>query len=155
MSIEIVLIPVAIALTKEIAERVSKHLETKGEAGCMIIETRMKDETLLSQALEEWSCSFRKVESIDHFELGKENEVAFLVDEEGCFSLVLPESANREAFTEWVEKVERSYNHYLQQSVYRNLLERAKEQGMILEVEEVLDDNSIQVTYILNDKLER
>lgn len=155
MSIEVVLIPVAIALTKEIAEHVSKRLETKGQVSYMIIETRMKDETLLSQALEEWSCSFREVESIDSFELGKENEVAFLVDEEGCYSLVLPGSANREAFTEWVEKVERSYNHYLQQSVYRNLIERAKEQGMILETEEILEDNSIQVTYILNEGFER
>ncbi|ERI09677.1 DUF1257 domain-containing protein [Aneurinibacillus aneurinilyticus] len=149
MSIEIVLIPLAIALTKEIAEGISNYTDNNRNDH-VVIETRMKDESLLKQALGEWSCSFRHVETLDFLESINENEVTFLLNEEGCYSLVLPESADRGAYIEWINDVEKSYTHYLQQSVYQNLMEKAKRQGMILEQEEVLEDNSIQVTYILN-----
>lgn len=151
MSIEIVLVPLAFALTKEIAKGVSQWSENK-DMDFIVLETRMKDEVLLQQALEEWSCSFRKVEALEEFQLNYDHEVTFLLNEEGCYSLVLPGTADRESFTEWVEKVEASYTHYLQQSVYQNLIEQAREQGLILEKEELLEDNSIQVTYILNHR---
>lgn len=149
MSIEVVLIPLAIALTKEIVEGISKQLQHGGQR-YTILPTRMKDEALLEQALNDWSCSLRKAESADSITFGGEREATFIVNEEGGYDLILPESADREAFAEWVEKVELSYQHYLQQSVYSSLIEKAKEQGLILETEEVLEDNSIQVTYILN-----
>ncbi|MGD8191872.1 DUF1257 domain-containing protein [Brevibacillus ginsengisoli] len=149
MSIEIVLIPLAIALTKEIAEGISNYTD-KIKNDYMMIETRMKDESLLKQALGEWSCSFRQVETVDSFKFDNENEVTFLLNEEGCYSLVLPNSADQEAFTKWLNNVEQSYTHLLQQRVYQDLIEKAKKQGMIMEKEEVLADNSIQLTYLLN-----
>jgi hypothetical protein len=149
MSIEIVLIPLAIALTKEIAEGVSNLSETNNN-DFTILDTRMKDESLLKQALEEWTCSFREVEALDSLQQLHENEVTFMMNKEGCYSLVLQKSADKDSFQEWIEKVETSYTHYLQQRVYLNLVEKAKEQGMILENEELFEDHSIQLTYILN-----
>lgn len=149
MSIEIVLIPLALALTKEVAEGLSNYMEN-GKSDYILMETRMKDESLLKQALEEWSCSFRQVEAVDSLKLTNENEVTFLVNEEGCYSLVLSKLADKNAYMEWINNIETSYTHYLQQSVYQNLIEKAKEQGMILEKEELLEDNSIQVTYVIN-----
>ncbi|MFD1955144.1 hypothetical protein ACFSL6_13425 [Paenibacillus thailandensis] len=148
MSVEVVLIPLAIALTKEIAEGISKRLESK-EQSYMLIPTRMKDEALLKQALEEWSCTLRTAESADHLLFENSNEATFLVHDDGRYVLVVPESADRNAFEEWVDKVESAYNHYLQQRVYNDLLEKAKNQGLLLEKEEILEDNSIQVTYVL------
>ncbi|PGT14273.1 hypothetical protein [Bacillus cereus] len=149
MSVEIVLIPLAIALTKEVAEGISSYTEKK-QKDCIVLETRMKDEELLKKALEEWSCSFRQVDSLDSFKGIQENEVTFMLEKEGRYSLVLPKSAERTAYLEWLEKVETSYTHYLQQRVYQNLIEKAKNKGMVLENEELLEDNSIQLTYILN-----
>lgn len=149
MSIEIVLIPLAIALTKEITEGVS-NLSEKNNKDYSILDTRMKDESLLKQALDEWTCSFREVEALDSLQQLHENEVTFMMNKEGCYSLVLPKSADKNSFQEWIEKVETSYTHYLQQRVYLNLVEKAKQQGMILENEELLEDHSIQLTYILN-----
>lgn len=149
MSVEIVLIPLAIALTKEVAEGLFRYTEKK-QNDCIVLETRMKDEELLKKALEEWSCSFRQVDTLDSFKSIQENEVTFMLDEEGRYSLVLPKSAERNAYLEWLDKVETSYTHYLQQRVYKNLIEKAKDKGMVLENEELLEDNSIQLTYILN-----
>lgn len=149
MSIEVVLIPLAIAITKEIAEGISNRTENK-KSNNICIDTRMKDETLLKKALEEWSCSFRQVETPDALKTVNENEVTFMINEDGCYMLVLPDTADQKAFSEWIENVEKSYTHFLQQSVYLNLIEKAKDQGMILEQEELLEDNSIQLTYIVN-----
>ncbi|MFP4976515.1 hypothetical protein ACE6ED_14010 [Paenibacillus sp. CN-4] len=152
MSIEIVLIPLAIAVTKQVAEAVSVHRE-KLQARHVILETRMKDEVLLREALEEWSCSFRQVEhtdSLESLEWSMANEVTFLQQENGSYSLVLPQGADVTAYTEWVDNVETSYTKHLQQKVYRNLIEQAREQGMVMEKEEVLEDQSIQITYVLN-----
>lgn len=149
MSIEIVLIPLAIALTKEVAEGISRYTEKKHK-DCIVLETRMKDEELLKKALEEWSCAFRQIDTLDSLKSLNENEITFMLDEEGRYLLVLPESSDRNAYLEWLDKVETSYTHYLQQRVYQNLIEKAKNKGMVLENEELLDDNSIQLTYILN-----
>ncbi|XMA23857.1 hypothetical protein M9428_02190 (plasmid) [Bacillus bombysepticus] len=149
MSIEIVLIPLAIALTKEVAEGISSYAAKK-QKDCIVLESRMRDEELLKKALEEWSCSFRQVDTLESFKSFQENEVTFMLDEEGNYLLVLPKSAERAAYLDWLEKVETSYTHYLQQRVYQNLIEKAKNKGMVLENEELLEDNSIQLTYILN-----
>ncbi|ANV74119.1 MULTISPECIES: hypothetical protein [Bacillus cereus group] len=149
MSIEIVLIPLAIALTKEVAEGISSYAAKK-QKDCIVLKSRMKDEELLKKALEEWSCSFRQVDTLESFKSLQENEVTFMLDEEGNYLLVLPKSAERTAYLDWLEKVETSYTHYLQQRVYQNLIEKAKNKGMVLENEELLEDNSIQLTYILN-----
>lgn len=151
MSVEIVLIPVAIALTKEIAEGISRRLENKDNE-ILILETRMKDELLLKQALEDWNCSFR---SIDHFKeitfpLQGNDEVIFMLNSTGRYSLVLPQTADQTAYEEWLSNVEDSYTHLLQQQVYQKLIERAPENGLILEQEERLADRSIQLTYILD-----
>lgn len=151
MSIEILLIPLAIAVTKQVADSISNYTENKRNE-FKVIETRMKDEALLKQALEEWSCLLRQVESLDSLKLSNENEVTFLLNQEGCYSLVISTTADEQAFRVWVDNVEKSYTHYLQQRVYQNLIEKAKEQGLILEKEELLEDNSIQVTYILNEQ---
>lgn len=149
MSLEIVLVPLAIAVTKEVVEGIANRSQ-RNDQDYTVLPTRMKDESLLLQALEEWSCSFRKAETLDSLQTNNENEVTFIVNEEGCYSLVLPKTADIMAFEEWIEKVEGSYTHYLQQRVYQHLLEKAKEQGMILEKEELLEDHSIQLTYLVN-----
>lgn len=149
MSIEIVLIPLAIAVTKEIAEGISKNTENKKD-NFTILDTRMKDESLLKLALEEWSCSFREVVETHSLRLNNENEMTFLMNKDGCYSLIIPKKADKNGYLEWLDKVEISYTHYLQQRVYQNLIEQAKSQGMVLESEKLLEDNSIQVTYIIN-----
>lgn len=150
MSLEIVLIPVAIALTKELAEGISRALENK-EGRYLVLETRMKDEQLLKQALDDWDCSFRSLGSVEEVVFPSQgvNEVIFLVNQAGCYSLVLPETADQTAYEEWLSNVEASYTRLLQQKVYQTLTEKARDQGLILEQEERLGDRSIQLTYIL------
>lgn len=147
LSLEIVLVPLAIALTKEIAEGISEHLEKKMKH--VILETRMKDEELLKQALEELDCSFRKIDSKEMISSITENEVTFLQGDDGCFSLVIAESADNHRYINWLKTLEETYTHYLQQKVYQTLLERAAERGLVLEKEEFFEDNSIQITYVL------
>lgn len=147
LSLEIVLVPLAIAITKEIAEEISEHLEKKKQH--KIFKTRMKDEELLKQALEELNCTFRKINSTELIASIKKNESAFLRAEDGCFSFVAAETNNNQEYIRWLESVEETYTHYLQQKVYQTLLERAAERGLILEKEELFEDNSIQITYVL------
>lgn len=147
LSLEIVLVPLAIAITKEIAEEISEHLEKKKQH--KIFKTRMKDEELLKQALEELNCTFRKINSTELISSIKKNESAFLRAEDGCFSFVATVTNNNQEYIHWLESVEETYTHYLQQKVYQTLLERAAERGLILEKEELFEDNSIQITYVL------
>lgn len=151
MSLEIVLIPVAIALTKQMAEGVSRRLENQDTV--FLLETRMNDEALLKQALEDWDCTYRTVHRFEDIESSTSfdgDEVVFAMNEAGCFTLVLPETADRNAYEEWLAQVEKSYASHLQHRVYQNLIERARSQGLILEQEELLGDRTIQLTYILN-----
>ncbi|WP_172195828.1 hypothetical protein [Saccharibacillus qingshengii] len=152
MSLEILLVPLAIAATKEIAEAIMRQTDRQKDVGYAEIQTRMKDQNLLKQALKEWDTDFRQVEDIASLRLDTQNEAVFMVNEEGRYLLLLPQTADLEKYASWIEDVERSYTHYLQQAVYRKLLERAEERGMTLEKEELMQDDSIQLTYVLNGK---
>jgi hypothetical protein len=146
MSLEILLIPLAIALTKEIAEALTENKHDN----FMKIETRMKDQTLLELAIADWNCTFREIDTIDKLKPIGENEATFIKSEDGTFILVVNELAKKEDYEKWITDVEESYTHHLQQSVYMKLVTNAKERGLIIEKEVVLEDNSIELTYIIN-----
>jgi len=150
MSLEILLVPLAIAATGGIAEIIKKRVERQSTFQYVLIQTRMKDEALLKKALQEWDTQFRQIEEGDQIQLDSDREAVFIVGEEGRYLLVLPETEEQEKYTKWIENLEKSYTHYLQQEVYTRLRERAEEQGMILEKEELMQDDSIQLTYVIN-----
>lgn len=150
MSLEILLVPLAIAATGGIAEIMKKRVERQSTFQYVLIQTRMKDEALLKKALQEWDTQFRQIGEGEQIQVDSNSEAVFTVGEEGRYLLVLPETEDQEKYAKWIENLEKSYTHYLQQEVYTRLLERAEEQGMVLEKEELMQDDSIQLTYVIN-----
>jgi len=144
MSIELVLIPMAIVAIDEF----SKTRKEKSENNYLMLETAMKDESLLKQVLSEWDCTMDIL--TDTISIKKKiNQVMFTLNEHHAFSLVLPKGANQVEYKKWLNEIEEAYAHLIQQRVYEQLIYQAQARGMNLEDEEILEDNSIQLTYVI------
>ncbi|MFE8700596.1 DUF1257 domain-containing protein [Cytobacillus sp. FJAT-54145] len=104
----------------------------------------MNDENLLKRALEQYGCSFEKDEktlNVEDFKIG------FLKNDVGIFEAVFDIDIKFEDAQRFLQNIEEEYTHILQQETYQKLLHRAKEQGLILETEEVNESNSIILTF--------
>jgi len=140
MSIEIVLIPIAIAVTQLASNRLEKKIENKESYK---LQSFMNDESLVKKALEQYGCSFRtedKTLSIEDFKIG------FLQNEES-FDAIFDSTIKLEDAKQFLTNIEEEYTHLVQQDTYLKLIKRAKEQGLILETEEVNENNSIVLTF--------
>lgn len=149
MSLGILLIPLALAVTTEVSQSVAEYVNRKKQ-DYILLQTRMKDENLMKQALNEWNCKFRQLDEDQPMQNTQEDEAYFILNEEGRYMLAVPNSTDQQQYEQWITELEQAYTHYLQQAVYQRLTEKARQRGMSLEKEEILEDNSIQMTYILN-----
>ena len=144
MSVTLALIPVAIAVAGAIASRTERPQDASNSSR---FETKMRDETLLERALGNHGC--RTVvtgdENVDSA-LG-ETRIRFERDERGVFEAVFVGDIAVDEAQGFLEALDEEYALLVQQQVYENLLLRARKRGLVMEFEEVQDDNSIVLTF--------
>ncbi|ASS87231.1 hypothetical protein GLN3_09125 [Geobacillus lituanicus] len=147
MSIELVLIPIGIAITQS----VSAMLEKTGEMDHTFkVTTIMKDESLLQKALEQYGCNVN-VLTKDNYETEIEKtKILFQKNNDGVFEAVFDEDVKLEDAANFIENLTSEYKYVLQQETYRKVIERAKEKGFILESEEIQGDRTIMLTLKVN-----
>ncbi|KPB03423.1 hypothetical protein [Bacillus sp. CHD6a] len=143
MSIEIILIPVAIAVTQAVAS----ELVQQTSRSIYILPTIMKDSVLLQQALDNYGCQTTSID-YDHlsYKIG-DIQIIFQYSENQTFEAVFKKDIPREAAEEFVERLHEEYTSLVQQKTYKMLVERAKEKGLILETEHVNKQNSIVLSF--------
>lgn len=147
VSIELVLIPIGIAITQS----VSAMLEKTGEMDHTFkVTTIMKDESLLQKALEQYGCNVN-VLTKDNYETEiAKTKILFQKNNDGVFEAVFDEDVKLEDAANFIENLTSEYKYVLQQETYRKVIERAKEKGFILESEEIQGDRTIMLTLKVN-----
>lgn len=141
MSIEIVLIPLALAA-------ISAYQASKAEeAGQQVVavQTRMKNEHLLEAALADTGATVDREDAVIHVEWGS-TQARFTKDANGIWGVHFDGSTSLEEATALVQRVDVAYGRQVQQEVLARLRQRAPEAGMTVESETVEDDDSVTLT---------
>lgn len=146
MSIEIVLVPLAIAAFS--AYQAKRDADATGRQ-VVAVETRMKNEHLLEAALGDTGATVSRDETgivAEWAVQGSATQARFVKDAQGIWTVhVLGETGIVEA-TELVRSVDVAYGRRVQQEVVTRLRARAPEVGMTVESETVEDDDSVLLT---------
>lgn len=149
MSLSIFLVPIAIGASSVI----SYALQEKVEEGTFYrIQTKMKDETILEEALENYGCQVTLNENSFHSSLGT-IQIAFQEQENGTLSAVFSEDVVATDAEEFIANIYNEYTRIVQQKTYEKLLNRAKAEGLQLESESRNDDETIVLTFQVEERL--
>ncbi|MEI3612349.1 hypothetical protein [Pseudogracilibacillus sp. SO30301A] len=143
MSLSLTLIPIAIAASSV----VSYALQDKIEEGIYYkIDTNLKDENILTEALKNRGCNVsldkRQIEST----LGNV-EIVFQRQEDDTISAVFHKDIPLKDAEEFVKNTHEEYTRIVQQKTYHKLVERAKNEGLILESEKRNEEDTIVLTF--------
>jgi hypothetical protein len=145
VSIEILLIPIAIAVVGEITGK-KKAAQSTGDSYRLI--TRFKDADLLHEALRRLGCH-SVVTDHNVTSMMDEKQLVFELCNEGHFEAVFYGDVDREEAEIFLSGLHDEYGLQVQQQVYQKLLTRAKERGYTIEAEQVLEDSSIVLTIMV------
>lgn len=143
MSIELALIPIAIALAGAVSTRAQQEL---ADANSYALGTKMRNPRLLQQALEQYGCSSVVTEEAVDVTFQGEN-ILFAQNEDGVFEAIFRNRISHEQANTFLDHIHEEYTQLVQQEVYQKLISRAQDRGLILETEEVMQDNSILLTF--------
>lgn len=142
MSIEIVLLPLAIAAVS--AWQAKREADEAGQQ-VVAVETRMKNEGLLEGALADSGATVTRDDTgiaADWRGL----PARFAKNAHGIWAVRVGGGATLEEATELVKAVDAAYGRRVQQEVLTRLRQRAPEVGMTVESETVEDDDSVLLT---------
>ena len=144
MSVEIILIPLAIA-----AFSAWKAKTSADEAGRQVIAvgTRMRDERLLERALVDTGARVERQGDVITARWA-DNQGRFTKDPTGIWSVHFVDDTTLDEASDVVADVDAAYGRQVQQEVLIRLRERAPTAGMEVESETMEDDHS--VTLVLN-----
>ncbi|MER3447928.1 MAG: hypothetical protein C4291_14355 [Candidatus Dadabacteria bacterium] len=145
MSIELALIPIAIAIAGAVGNR--KRV-VQDPPNAFRMETRIKDARLLSRALETLGCQSvvlgEGIGSSYH-----QTQIVFEPTQSGAFDAIFIGDIGAEHAHAFLSDLHDEYARQVQEYVYTNLVTRARERGLVLENAEVQQDNSIVLTFSL------
>lgn len=152
MSIELALIPIAIAVAgtmKERRER-ARARSLQPEVPEFSLATRMKDEVLLQTALENYGChSVRADDGVTSDVSG--SQIRFGRNEQGAFDAAFTGDISPNQAESFLTEVYEQYTLLVQQQVYTRLLARASARGLTFESEYVQPDGSIVMTLLVQE----
>lgn len=145
MSIELALIPIAIAIAGAVGNR---KRAIQDPPNSYRLETRIKDAQLLSRALETLGCQSvilgEGVGSSYH-----QTQIVFEPTRSGTFDAIFIGNIHLEHAQAFLSDLHDEYARQVQEYVYTNLIVRARERGLVLETAEVQQDNSIVLTFAI------
>lgn len=149
MSIELALLPIAIAVMGALANRKQKRLEQE-MTNSFSLPTRIKDARLLQTALQNCGCqSVSTGVTVDSEVQGA--RIVFEPTEHSGFNAVFVGGIPTDQAEDFLDSLYSEYTRQVQQAVYEKLKDRAAAKGMILESEELQDDDSVVLTFCVQD----
>ncbi len=141
MSLEIILVPMAIAL---ITKAHSKATENVPNASSLQVnvETRMKNEHLLQNAMQNIGCTTNLAEGAISASL---NSIFFTFkrNEDGVWTASFVAGTSMETAEQIIQQIDKAYGIEVQSEVLRKIKERAPKTGMTLESETINEDSSV------------
>ena len=112
----------------------------------MAIQTRMRDDEILLEALRDLGCEAQPVDGGGLSAIRGAFEFTFRRDENGVLEANFGAEVTPEEAEAFVTDLDDEYTRLIQARVYQRVLERAQQHGMAIESENVEDDNSIVLT---------
>lgn len=144
MSIELVLIPVGIAVAHSVGSLIEKH---KQDSRAYKIQTVMKSQHLLQKALEQYGCDINEINHQNYQTAVGDIRIFFQQNDRGIFEAVFDESVDKADALEFLDNLHSEYRYLIQQETYKKLVKQASEKGLELESEEIQQDRSILLTF--------
>lgn len=144
MSISLALIPFAIAAITAISTGSSK---TIGEEREIKIKTGIMDKNMLLSSLDNYGYMYQVVEDDIITHIGNAKVTFCKNEQNGYDAVVVGSNLSAEKSEIDIQDIYDEYQKVVQEDVYKNLLCNAESKGMKLENEEVLEDNSILLTF--------
>jgi hypothetical protein len=155
MSIEVLLIPLALAAlaggARMMQEAAPESVKTSsGLSSAIQARSVAKDRRMLEEALVRLGSSV----TVDEETLAatlEGREILFAPDAEGVYWAKADAGAWREQFEHLLSSVDQEYGRQVQLDVYRKVIARAAERGLQLEMEQRDGDNSIVLTFVIQE----
>ena len=145
MSIEIVLIPLAIGIIASVNnQNEMKKMRSKEE--CIKLNTRFKDSNLLLKTLNEYGLKPKKTSSNGYSVKFSDGDIIYSRPSVDVpFSMTIKNIKDKDALIKELKEIEHVYNGNVQEYTYKRILNKLPE-GMEIENEEVLEDDTILIT---------
>lgn len=147
MSISLALIPAALLLKVILFDKDYEQLMKKDTKSWRNIKlpTNYNDKELLVKTLRDFNAKRIKIDKENITCMIDEYSLEFLKGEQN-YIIELSKIKNTDRLIEELRCLDGLYKQNLQEQIYVKTKERIREQGMIIEMEEVLEDNSIVLT---------
>jgi hypothetical protein len=148
MSLEIILIPMAIALITA-AKASTNENDPNASAHQVSVETRMKNLDLLVNAMKNAGST---VTATQNEIAGNINSILFTFkrDQMGIWNATFTAGTTLQSATQIIQAIDKAYGLEVQSEILRKIKERAPENGMTLESETVNADSSISLVLAVN-----
>ncbi|HLS66219.1 MAG TPA: hypothetical protein VK029_04405 [Pseudogracilibacillus sp.] len=143
MSLSVFLLPAALAITTGLAGQLEQQVE-QGEF--YKINTNMKDEQIMQQALENRGNAVTVTDDQIEASIGKV-DIYFQRQEDNTISAIFHKDVAVEDAREFIKNTYEEYTHVVQQNTYEKLLQRAENEGLVLQTETKQKDNTIVLTF--------
>ena len=148
MSLEIILIPMAIAIVTAAHSR-AKENDTNEASHQVGVETRMKNLELLQNAMRNIGCITTLQENEIAASLNSLN-FTFKKNSQGIWAATFVAGTTLEAAEQIIGQIDKAYGIEVQAEVLRKIKERAPQAGMMLESETINEDSSVTLVLAVN-----
>lgn len=146
MSISLALIPTAMLLKVVLFDNDYKNLlESSACIQDIELPTNYTDKDLLKKTLDEYGAEIF-YEYDDTIKCKIENSFLKFTKVDGSYSVKIINASNGEKIYQDLKELDLEYKRNLQEQVYINTKNNIKKEGMEIEKEEILEDNSIVLT---------
>ena len=148
MSVELALLPIAIAAIGAIANR--RRAQRQAAETSLSLDTQMADPRILQAALGNCGCqSVSTGANVDSATPGA--RIVFEPGENGAFIAVFIGGISSAQAESFLANLYDEYTRLVQQDVYQKVIERAAAKGLVLETEEIQQDDSIVLTFCVQE----
>lgn len=148
MSLEIILIPLAIALVTQVKLK-SKESNINESSHHVAVETRMKNLELLENAMRNIGCTTTMRKGEIAASLNTTN-FTFKKNSQGIWAARFITGTSVEIAEQIIGQIDKAYGIEVQAEVLRKIKERAPQSGMTLESETINEDSSVTLVLAVN-----
>ncbi|MYL65996.1 hypothetical protein GLW07_21900 [Bacillus hwajinpoensis] len=143
MSIELVLIPLAIGIVQVVSDKRQTTLDGNNHYS---IPTVIKDESMLKQALNNYGADIGLYDNQLKSTVA-DVDILFNKDDDQQYIALFDQSIERKDAEEFIENIQIEYTSIVRKDTYEKVIRRAKDYGMELESEEENLDRGIVLTF--------
>ncbi len=148
MSLEIILVPMAIALITKAHSKATENIPNAA-AHQVGVETRMKNSTLLENAMKNIGCTT----TVTPTEIAASlNSIffSFSQNRDGIWKANFVAGTSIDTAEQIIGQIDKAYGIEVQAEVLRKIKDRAPQTGMTLESETINEDSSVTVVLAVN-----